>query len=421
MHGSGWRREKTAVAGTISFTRFRPTRSYTKPRDVTRETRRLKDKAVASLRRATAAFNGLEDDGREATVLLFLQHAFEMLLKAALYQRGVRLFDRARGRSISFEKCVRLGREHLGLTEDQAGLLRTIDALRDDEQHWLGELSEGLLYVHARAAVTLSDDVLQAVFGERLAGRLPERVLPISTSPPSDLDVLIDEQYRQVQELLRPRRRQRTEARSLIRGLLAMEGHATEGVEVSERDVTRIERAARQGRPLKDVFPRLLDLGVATEGEGITVAVHFSKRKGAPVRFIAADDPREAAAVRLVDLERKYHISPQELADKLGLSTAKAAALRRYLGIADDDDRYCHVFEFGSQKPRRYSDNALREMRRALDDGVDIDEVWQTHGRRRTRARAPLSAVARMARASVVDPPTCPGQAISRPCLACLA
>jgi hypothetical protein len=106
------------------------------------------------------------------------------------------------------------------------------------------------------------------------------------------------------------------------------------------------------------------------------------------VRFIAADDPREAAAVRLVDLERKYHISPQHLADRLSLSTAKAAALRRHLGIADADDRYCHVFDFGSQKPRRYSDNALREMKEALDGGLEIDEVWRQHGRRRRRARA---------------------------------
>jgi hypothetical protein len=81
--------------------------------------------------------------------------------------------------------------------------------------------------------------------------------------------------------------------------------------------------------------------------------------------------------VRLVDLERKYHISPQQLADHLGLSTAKAAALRRHLGVADADDRYCHVFDFGSQKPRRYSDNALRDMKQALEDGLDMDEVWR--------------------------------------------
>ncbi len=118
------------------------------------------------------------------------------------------------------------------------------------------------------------------------------------------------------------------------------------------------------------------------------MAVRFSKREGAPVRFIAADDPREAAALREVDLQRKYHIPPQQLADRVGLSTAKAAALRRHLGIADDDDRYCHVFDFGSQKPRRYSDNALREMKDALDTGLDMDEVWRRHGRRQRSTRA---------------------------------
>ena len=72
-----------------------------------RETRRLKGKAVASLRRATAAFNGLDDDGREATVLLFLQHAFEMLLKAALHQ-GVCGCSIGRGaaRSVSRSACA---------------------------------------------------------------------------------------------------------------------------------------------------------------------------------------------------------------------------------------------------------------------------------------------------------------------------
>jgi len=100
-----------------------------------RETRILKDKAISSLRRATAAFNSYDDDGRVTTVLLHLQHSFEMLLKAALVQRRVRVFDSRLGQSIGFEKCVNLGLEHLRLSDEEAGTLRTIDAFRDDEQH----------------------------------------------------------------------------------------------------------------------------------------------------------------------------------------------------------------------------------------------------------------------------------------------
>jgi hypothetical protein len=87
------------------------------------------------------------------------------------------------GRSVGFKKCVELARRHLGLSDEQLGLLRALNALRDDEQHWLAELNEGLLYVHARATITLFDEILESVFGERLASHLPERVLTISTKP----------------------------------------------------------------------------------------------------------------------------------------------------------------------------------------------------------------------------------------------
>ena len=125
-----------------------------------RESRLLKEKAIASLRRATQAFNSLDDNGRAGTVLLHAQHSFEMLLKAALSEKRVMIFDRNTGRSIGFEKCVNLATEKFGLVPSEAGTLRAIDAMRDDEQHYLGCDDEGLLYVHLRAAVTLFDDLL---------------------------------------------------------------------------------------------------------------------------------------------------------------------------------------------------------------------------------------------------------------------
>ena len=125
-----------------------------------RDARILKEKAIASLIGATAAFNSPHDRGRPTQVLLQLQHAFEMLLKAALVQFGVKVFDRRSGRSKGFEACVRLAEstDQVGLTAEDAGTLRAIDALRDDEQHWYNEVSEQLLYLHARAAITGSSD-----------------------------------------------------------------------------------------------------------------------------------------------------------------------------------------------------------------------------------------------------------------------
>jgi hypothetical protein len=351
-----------------------------------RDARLLKGKAVSSLRRCARAFNDFDDDGRTTTVLLHLQHAFEMLLKAALVESKVRLFDKAKGRSISFEKCVRLAPEHLRLTDAQCGLLRAIDAVRDDEQHYFGDLSEGLLYAHIRGGVTLFADLLDSAFGEKLADHLPTRVLPISTDPPADIDVLIDEQYEQIKKLLGPGTRRRTEARANIRALLAMEAHVAEDVLVTEKDVNRVERAIKGGKKLPEVFPRLQDITTVMEGTGVNLTVRFSKREGAPVRFVAADDPREAAAVREVDLERKYHISARELAERLDLSQPRALALRRHLSLDENED-YRHEFVFDSQRIPRYSDAALQHMREALDT-ADMEQVWHTHRpRKKTPAR----------------------------------
>jgi hypothetical protein len=348
---------------------------------VRKASRILKDKSLASLRRATAAYNGVDDDGRQTTVLLMLQHACEMLLKAGLREKGVNLFDRTAsrsiGRSVGYEKCVRLSSEHLKLAEEQQGTLRAIDSMRDDEQHWIADVDEGLLYLHARAVITLVDEVLAAVFSERLADHLPSRVLPISTDPPADIDVLINAEFDQVKELLKPGKRRRAEARAKIRTLLALESHVSEDVVVNERDVNRVMRGVREGKGLFQVFPRLGTLGTEISSEGPSLTVHFTKRQGAPVHFISADDPREAAAVREVDLQRKYYMSAAKLAERLELTEPRALALRRHLQIDDDED-CVHEFVFGSQRHRRYSDNALVRMKETLPK-VDMAAVWEEH------------------------------------------
>lgn len=65
----------------------------------------LHGKALSSMRTAMAAFNSPHDDGHP-TVVLHLQHAFEMLLKAALVQGGAKVFNKKSGRSIGFEAAI---------------------------------------------------------------------------------------------------------------------------------------------------------------------------------------------------------------------------------------------------------------------------------------------------------------------------
>ena len=341
-------------------------------------------KAIRSLRRSAEAFNSFEEEGRVTAVLLHLQHAFEMLLKAGLRQKRVPVFDEKQARSLSFERCVNIGGEHLGITATEAGLLRVIDALRDQEQHWFLEISEGLLYSHVRAAVTLFDELLQRALGERLVDYLPSRILPVSAEPPQDIQLLLDEEYSQIQALLQPGRRRSAEAKARIRCLLALEAHVAGEVVVSATDVDRLARAIRMGQPRDEALPRLADLATEVAGEGLQVTVHFSKRRGAPVRYVAADDPTAAAAVRAVDLQKKYHVSRAQLAKTIGLTDPKCLALRRKLGI-DTDERCCHDFVFGKSTHRMFSDNAVTALATAVKT-EDMDEVWRNYRTKRPRA-----------------------------------
>lgn len=351
------------------------------------EARILQRKALSSLRRAMTTFNSPDDDGRVTNTLLSLQHAFEMLIKATLVQSRVQVFDRKSGRSISFEVCIRQAQQaaSIKLTDEEAGTLRVIDALRDDEQHWFNTVEEGLLYLHIRAAVTLFDDLLRRAFDDRLAGHLPMRVLPVGTEVPQDFLTLIDREYANVAELLKPGRRARADAQARIRTLLAMEAHTDPHTRVSEIDVGRIERAVRDGKPRVQVLPKLDGVGTNLSGSGQQVQVRFVKHGGMPMRLVKdgdLDGQNGVGAYREVDLQKKYHRSPGDLATSLGLTGPRSNALREHLGI-DSDDRYLHVFDFGAQRHARYSDNAFTTMRDAMAAGLGMDEVWNAHRPRR--------------------------------------
>lgn len=355
------------------------------------EARVLKRKAVSSMRAAMTAFNSPNDDGRVTAVLLDLQHAFEMLMKAALVQHRIPgVFDKETGRSIGFARCLHEAQSasRVKLTEEEAGALRAVGAMRDDQQHWFTVVDEGLLYLHARAAVTLFDDLLHRTFEERLADHLPLRVLPIGSEPPQDFQTLVDREYANVAALLKPHRRARAEAEARLRTLLAMEAHVEPDTRVSVTDVRRVLSGIRAGKTREQVFPRLSQVAAAVSGEGLTVEVRFVKKGGLPVQLVKADDPVDAAAVRVVDLQRKYHRRPSDLAAAVGLSPPRAGALRAHLGIDSDED--CrHIFDFDSQKHVRYSDNAYTRMRDALAAGLDMAAVWASHGRSRRRGPRP--------------------------------
>lgn len=155
-----------------------------------------------------------------------LDHAFEMMLKAAILHRGGRIREKRAKETIGFDACVRRALSDSKikfLGDEQALLLQTINGLRNAAQHHLLEVSEGQLYMHAQAGVTLFRDLLLSVLGKNLRDSLPSRVLPVSTSPPTSFATLFESEVGEIRKLLGPGRRRRVEAEARLRPLAILD------------------------------------------------------------------------------------------------------------------------------------------------------------------------------------------------------
>ena len=95
-------------------------------------------------------------------VLILIDHAFEMLLKAAIIHRRGKIRKPGENQTIGFNECLGKAVSEVGvqfLVGEQELQLRALNGLRDAAQHYLLDLSEQHLYIHVQAGFTLFSDV----------------------------------------------------------------------------------------------------------------------------------------------------------------------------------------------------------------------------------------------------------------------
>lgn len=355
-----------------------------------RETRLLLDRATQSLVLAIEHFNRPSDISRHEAVLVFLDHAFEMALKAAIIHQGGRIRERRAQETIGFEHCVRKclsDAQVKCLIEDQAATIRTINGLRDAAMHHILDLSEQELYLHTQSGVTLFDDFLFGLFGKRLADVLPERVLPVSTRPPTDILLMVDERVTQIRGLLAATRRRTLEATAGIRALAIMErAHSGQSGQPAEGDLNRLTRALKGGEAWTSLFPGVAGLRIDLEGGGPTVSLRITKTEGFPTRLVKeGEEPGAVVAVRRVEELGYYSLGATDVAKHVGLTVPKTGAVIRHLRLQEDPDYFKEIW-IGRSLHKRYSQKAIRRISEVLPT-LDMDKVWQDN-RPRPRPKA---------------------------------
>lgn len=354
-----------------------------------KEAKLLFDKAMNSLILSIDHFNRPWDRGRTDAVLIFVNHSFEMLLKAALLHKGGRIREKRAKQTIGFDACVRKALSDGSvkfLTDEQAMTLQTINSLRDAAEHHLVDLSEQHLSIQMMAGLTLFRDICNSVFGKNISEELPKRAIAVSTTPPTDLATLFSTEMEEVKKLLKPGKRRLLEAQAKLRGLAIVEGSVQgERVQPSEGELAELGKSATAGKAWDDIFPGIAAITLTTKGFGPSLDLRFSKKEGIPIVVVPENTPGAAVvAIKRVNELDYYNLGRDDVAKKIGLSGPKTTALIRHAKIQADSECFKKI-QIGSALFDRYSQKTISKLIE-IKAMVNMDDVWKSY-RSSTTAR----------------------------------
>lgn len=356
-----------------------------------KEVRLLKSKAEESLVLSVDHFNRVEDLGRPEAVLVLMDRGLELLLKASLVHVGSKIRDRRDANTIGFDPCVRraYSGENKFLDDNQVIGLQAINGLRDAAQHYLLDISEEQLYLHAMGGVTLFRDIVRDVFSEDLASLLPRRVLPLSTVAPSGMAALFARETEEVRKLMQPRTRRRTEAYVRLRPLAILDG-ILRGVKTqpSEANLAKTAKQLAEGASWEDIFPGAAAVEISSEGTGISFSLRIAKKEGIPVRLVPEGTAGESVvAVKRVNELDFYSLGHRQVAERAGLTEPKLTALVRIHSL-DSDPEYAKEIKIGRTAFKRYSQKVLPRIAEILRE-ESIEDIWSRSGMGRRSSSKP--------------------------------
>jgi len=278
--------------------------------------------------------------------------------------------------SLWVDKCLEIAQNDLEiLSKDERAALSILDAHRDIAIHYYQDVSEDLLYLQAQSAVTLFNDILSRFFKIKLADFVPERVLPISTSPPKDIQLLVDKELMQIDDFLEQGHRKGIQATARLRSVMALATASRENAErVTEEELRKAIKQRKSGKDWKVIFLEIAQLKLDTEGDGILFSLRI-KKEGIPVRI--ANNDEDAMIIRDRDWFDTFNLSLNDIAEKLNKTVPKVRAYMMEVNIWNDKKMYGEK-KIKSQCYKRYTQKALELLRNVVTKFPE-NEIWEKY------------------------------------------
>ncbi|GAB3616539.1 hypothetical protein GCM10027416_10960 [Okibacterium endophyticum] len=344
-----------------------------------RKTRQYVATAVDSLTLAIELFNRPSPTGREHATVMMAAHAFEMLLKGAIYEERQKVRFSGSDRSFDLGKCVTVAETSLGIID--AGDRVVLLALKEDRDaatHDVIAMSDDVLWLHLRSAVTIFRKVLFDLTGQDLTDVMPGRVLPVSASPPTDVGLVVGKEVEQIAELLRPGRRQSADARSRLLPLMALDRAARGETEPpSETEINRALRDLKAQKPWASVFPGVVGLqlvgGPRPSDQVQEISLKIDPKRG-DLAVRLAEDGEDALGYREVDTFDRYSLKLSKFGEKLGLTRHQGLAVIHALDLRSDPKCYREkLTSNGHVQFQGLTNIALERAKKAIAEGMDVD------------------------------------------------
>lgn len=337
----------------------------------------LLDRSINSLVLSVDHFNRAWDRGRTEAVLILLDHSFELLLKAAILHKGGKIREKGKTETYGFEKCIRTSISNKIITKEHALTLQTINGLRDAAQHHIIHLSEQQLYMHSQAGVTLFKDILDGTFHKDLIDDLPKRVLPISTTPPLDINTFFENELGEINKLLVPGTRHKMEAKTKLRSLAIFDKTLRgDTLQPSDNYLDKLANQVKQRIDWRDLFPGAASINFTTTGTGHNISLRITKNEGVPIKIVPeGTNGATRVALKTVNDWDFYNLTPTKLAKNVGLTVPKLNAIIQHLNLRDDKNCYKCFQISKSAKHHRYSQKAIHIIKKELPN-IDVNAVW---------------------------------------------
>jgi len=350
-----------------------------------KEVKHLYCKAVDSLVLSIELFNRPNDVARVHGVLIMMYHSFEMLLKASILHKGGKIKERHETQTIGFESCVRKAFSDADIkfiNEDEVLTLQSLNGLRDAAQHYTLEISEQHLYFQSQSGLTLFRDIVNRVFQIDLKEGLPVRVLPLSTTPPTDIQAFFSNEINDIKKLLGPNKRKDIEAKEKLRALAIME-NAVQGdhTQPTDRELKKTLKTLEQGGNFSQLFPGVSTLNFTANGYGPSLDLRITRKEGIAVEVVPEGTPgAHVVALKRVNELDYYNLGRDQLAKKVGLTGPKTSAVIHHLNLKEDIECFKRI-SVGNVHHERYSQKVIGLIKNAIAD-TPITEIWEIYKNR---------------------------------------